>query len=92
MLEKKSMTPYLLLTPALLIMLLVVVIPVLRALMMSFMNYDLRRPNDISFIGLMNYVEIFKDRLFWLALGKTTIWVVVGVFFQFFFGFITITK
>ncbi|MBK5200552.1 MAG: sugar ABC transporter permease [Spirochaetaceae bacterium] len=88
MLDKKKITPYLLLTPALLIMLLVVLIPVLRALMMSFMNYDLRRPKDIGFIGLMNYITLFKDRLFWLALLKTVIWVGVGVFFQFFFGFI----
>lgn len=88
MIKKKNITPYLLLSPALLIMFMVVVIPALRALMMSFMNYDLRRPNDIGFIGIMNYVSLFKDKLFWLALGKTIIWVGVGVFFQFFFGFI----
>lgn len=88
MLEKKKYTPYLLLAPALIIMMMVVFVPVINAIIMSFQNYDLRRPKDIGFVGLANYIAMFKDSLFWGALLRTLIWVVVGVFFQFFFGFI----
>ena len=74
--------------PALIIILCVVFIPVINAIGMSFQSYDLRRPNDIAFVGLANYIAAFKDELFWKALWKTILWVVFGVGFQFVFGFI----
>jgi multiple sugar transport system permease protein len=88
MVKKKSIYPYLLVAPAVLIILCVVFIPVANAIGMSFQSYDLRRPNDITFIGLSNYIEAFHDSLFWKALLKTILWVVFGVGFQFVFGFI----
>ncbi len=86
--KKKSIYPYLLVAPALLIILCVVFIPVINAISMSFQNYDMRRPKDIHFTGLDNYIALFKDPLFWKALQKTILWVVFGVGFQFLFGFI----
>ena len=74
--------------PAVLIILCVVFVPVINALRMSFQNYDLRKPKDIAFIGLGNYVALFKDALFWKSLVKTILWVLFGVGFQFVFGFI----
>ena len=88
MVKKKSIYPYLLVAPAVLIILCVVFIPVVNAIRMSFQNYDLRKPKDIAFIGLGNYVALFKDPLFWKSLIKTIQWVVFGVGFQFLFGFI----
>ena len=87
MIKKKSIYPYLLVAPAVLIILCVVFVPVLNAIGMSFQSYDLRRPNNIQFIGLANYIELFQDKLFWKSLVKTILWVVFGVGFQFFFGF-----
>lgn len=86
--KKRSIYPYLLVAPALLIIMCVVFIPVINAIGMSFQNYDLRRPKEIHFIGLQNYIEIFQDNLFWGALGRTVLWVVFGVGLQFLFGFI----
>lgn len=88
MVKKKTIWPYLLVAPALLIILCVVFIPVVNAILMSFQSYDLRRPNNIQFIGLQNYIDVFHDSLFWKALGRTILWVVFGVGFQFLFGFI----
>lgn len=88
MIKKKSIYPYLLVAPAVLIILGVVFVPVINAIGMSFQSYDLRRPNDIEFIGLANYIELFQDQLFWKSLWKTILWVVFGVGFQFLFGFI----
>lgn len=88
MVKKKSIYPYLLVAPALIIIICVVFVPVVQAIAMSFQSYDLRRPNDISFVGLANYIEVFKDELFWKSLLNTVIWVVFGVGFQFIFGFI----
>ncbi len=85
----KWIYPYLLLTPALIIMVLVVFNPVLQAIITSFKMYDLRYPTKTAFIGLKNYIDIlFNDDVFWLSLKNTVIWVVCGVGLQFFFGFI----
>jgi multiple sugar transport system permease protein len=88
MVKKKSIWPYLLVAPAVLIILCVVFIPVLNAIIMSFQHYDLRRPKEIAFNGVANYISAFSDKLFWSALIRTIIWVVAGVGCQFLFGFI----
>ena len=79
--KKKSIYPYLLVAPATLIILLVVFVPVIRAIFMSFQSYDLRKPKDIQFIGLANYVKAFSDPLFLKAFVRTILWVVFGVGF-----------
>ncbi len=88
MIKKKCIYPYLLVSPALIIILCVVFIPVANAIAMSFQSYDLRRPNEIGFCGFENYITALKDNLFWRSLFKTILWVVFGVGFQFLFGFI----
>ena len=80
--------PYLLLAPALIIMMSVVVVPIFNAISMSFQNYNLIKPNKMGWIGLGNYEKLLtKDPLFLSSLGRTVIWVVFGVGFQFLLGF-----
>ena len=86
--RNKWIWPYLLLAPAIAIMIGVVLVPIIRAIWMSFQNYNLTRPNKMGFIGLDNYKKLFEDKLFWSSLRRTVIWVVFGVGFQFIFGFI----
>ena len=85
--KKINLSPYLLISPALIIILTVVFVPAVNAILMSFQNYDLRRPKSIGFIGLDNYLAVLHDQLFWQSLWKTVQWVVLGVVFQFVFGF-----
>ena len=85
--EKISPWPYILLLPAVTVVLSVVFIPVLNAIFMSFQYYDLRRPHLIGFAGFANYIALFNDSLFWESLGRTILWVIFGVGFQFLFGF-----
>jgi len=85
--KKLNPWPYLLISPALIIIFTVVFIPAVNAILMSFQNYDLRRPKSIGFIGLENYLAVLHDQLFWQSLWKTVQWVVLGVGFQFVFGF-----
>ncbi len=87
MVKKKSIWPYLLVAPAVLIILCVVFVPVVNAMIMSFQSYDLRRPKDIGFIGLANYIEAFGDGKFHAAFWGTIVWVAAGVGFQFLVGF-----
>lgn len=84
---KNKFAPYALVAPAVIIVLLVVFVPVINAFLMSFQNYDLRRPKEIGFIGLGNYIKMVKEPLFWSALIRTVLWVIFGVGLQFIFGF-----
>lgn len=88
MVKKRSIWPYLLVAPAVLVIVCVVFVPVINAILMSFQSYDLRRPKDIGFTGLANYIDALGDPKFQSAFWKTIIWVVAGVGFQFVFGFI----
>ncbi len=85
--RRANLWPYLLVLPALTVVVAVVFIPILNAVSMSLQNYDLRRPKLIGFIGLQNYVKLFSDKLFLQSLYRTAYWVVFGVGFQFVFGF-----
>jgi multiple sugar transport system permease protein len=85
--RKSTIWPYLLVAPALAVVLAVVFAPALNAIAMSFQSYDLRRPSSIGFIGLKNYAAVLADPLFWRATLKTILWVGFGVGLQFVFGF-----
>ena len=80
--------PYLLLAPALIIMVAVVIVPIVEAVSMSFQSYNLAKPKKIGFIWFQNYAKLFQDSLFWASLLRTLIWVACAVGFQFLFGFI----
>lgn len=86
--KRDKYLPYLLITPAVVLMLLVVVYPILNSLQMSFYDYKLFNLKNTSFIGLTNYINVFKDEIFIQSLINTLIWVGFGVFFQFLFGLI----
>lgn len=85
--QKLNPWPYLLLAPALAIMLTVVFVPIVNAMSMSLQHYDLRYPSRHAFVGMGNYVNALGDRQFWLSLRNTGIWLLFGVGFQFVFGF-----
>lgn len=58
--------------PGLAIVLAVIIFPVVTLFVTSFLQYTSFHP--VSFTGLKNFVYIFHDRLFWLALEKTVIY------------------
>lgn len=86
--RKINIWPYLLIAPALIVVIAVVFIPVLNSIFLSFQNYNFMRPHLNGFIGFENYKNIlFHDDQFWPSFWRTIIWVVFGVGFQFVFGF-----
>ena len=63
---------YKMLLPATLLICLISVYPLVRGVMMSFMNYNLLKPDKIGFNGVDNYVRLFtRDKEFWGVLGFT---------------------
>lgn len=73
---------WLFVTPALIILGLFFLLPVVAALVLSVTDYDLYALADIRnlrFVALQNYWSLLQRPLFWSALGHTVYFVVVGV-------------
>ncbi|QDE41432.1 sugar ABC transporter permease [Luteibacter pinisoli] len=77
-----SRAAWLFITPALIILGLFFLLPVVAALVLSVTDYDLYALADIRnlrFVALQNYWALLQRPLFWSALGHTVYFVVVGV-------------
>jgi multiple sugar transport system permease protein len=69
-------------TPALLVIGVFFLVPVLMGLVVSLTDFDLYALADIRnlrFIGLENYARLLTSRAFWQALGNTAYFVAAGV-------------
>ena len=69
--------PYLLITPALTVVICVVFIPVIEAVITSLKYHDLRYPDRTAWVGLQNYADLLTaDAQFWPSLCRTILWVI----------------
>jgi len=78
--------PYLLLLPAVLFMLIIVIYPMIKTINYSFTDYKVWKANDVKFVGLQNYINLFKDPAFLLSLTNTLKWVAIILAFQLLIG------
>ncbi len=79
MLRAPRRFPWLLLAPALLVLLGVVLFPLLYNFYLAFRNMSLYRFRDHSFVGFEQFALILKEPVFYQLLGKSLIWTVVNV-------------
>ena len=71
---------WMLCAPAVAVMALVAIYPVVYAIWLSFQRYDLRFPQDKTWIGIDNYTTILSSTdLWWQAFGITVLITVVSV-------------
>jgi multiple sugar transport system permease protein len=73
--------------PTAIILLLVIAYPMVRAFILSMYDYNLLRPQDVSFIGLQNYIDLFRDETFWTAFKNTMVFNTFTVAGGFLIGF-----
>ena len=69
-------------TPALLVISVFFLLPVIAAVALSLTDFDIYALADfrnLRFVGLDNYLDMLRTPLFWQALGNTLYFVVVGV-------------
>ena len=71
--------PYLLLAPALVVLLSVVLFPLLYNFYLAFRNMSLYRFRDHAFVGFDQFALILREPVFYELLGKSLIWTVVNV-------------
>jgi putative chitobiose transport system permease protein len=73
--QRLRATPYLFLFPAVALIAIFVVYPILAVVYYSFTDYDIVRPP--VWIGLDNFVKVFSDKTFWLALTHSIVYLLV---------------
>ena len=85
---KKKILPYLLLTPMILIMGVLVFYPVIATFSYSLKKWKLTAPNDIHVVGLRNYATILKSDSFWYSFRNTLFILAVVVVLTTVLGFL----
>ncbi len=76
-LPMRSLTPYLFLGPALLLLGLTVFYPAMQALYLSFTEYDLLSAPE--WVGLKNFRILLHDDLFWRSFSNTLLYLICVV-------------
>lgn len=76
--NKRMLLPAVFLTPALIILAILAFVPTVYAIVISFEDRELSRP-DGRFVGLANYLSLFSDRRFLNAIQVSLTWEVLTV-------------
>ncbi|MEM7026101.1 MAG: sugar ABC transporter permease [Pseudomonadota bacterium] len=69
---------YLILWPAVLVLLLIGIYPLVYTLIVSFQNITMMA-EDTSFSGFINYARLFQDARLWAAIGHTALFTVIAL-------------
>jgi len=83
---KKSAFPYILVIPLVLMMLIVIGYPIFKTIGMSFFENYLAKPGNNPFVGITNYVKLFRDKNFINSINITLRYVVITVLSRFVLG------
>lgn len=79
--------PIALVLPSIIVIVLVVGLPMLYSLYLSFTDYTLTSGSNFHFVGLENYRRLlFEDRLFWKVFGRTILFITLAVNLEFVIG------
>jgi multiple sugar transport system permease protein len=85
--RRESATPFLLLTPAMLTMALVVILPLVFSMYTSFTGFRLTKPHSLyDWVGFRNYARILADWEFWVPFGRTVLFLTVVLNVEFLLG------
>lgn len=74
--KKTNLFPYYLLLPTIIIFGLFMIYPIIDSVYLSFLEFS---GGKYTFVGLSNYIQLFKDPVFYKALGNTVLYLVVQV-------------
>jgi putative chitobiose transport system permease protein len=72
--RRSNLTPYFFLAPALLVILVFVLYPMVAVVYYSFTDYNIVTPPQWA--GFQNYQELVQDPIFWLALKNSLIYLI----------------
>ena len=73
---------YLFVVPAVVLLAAFLIYPALQTIRYAFTDYNIMRPDRIKFSGINNFIELFQDKNFWIAVKNTLHFTVLVVPFQ----------
>jgi multiple sugar transport system permease protein len=85
LLEDRTVMGVAFVTPALILLLLFLAYPLILGIWLGFTNALVGRRGE--FIGLGNYISLFRDALFWKVTYFTFLYTIAAVFFKLLLGF-----
>ncbi len=81
---KKRLTPYFMIAPVHVLLFVLVFLPIMYTLWLSFYSYSFGKP--MTFVGLDNYANLFVDRHFLASLVRNVVFVNIVVYGELFAG------
>ncbi len=84
--RREQKTGWILILPALILLLLVYAYPILRAFWLSVFTQNLGTELELVFSGLSNYQRMISDGRFWQSLWNTTVFTVASVLLELILG------
>ena len=86
---KNRLVPWLFSTPALIVYIFTVLVPVIWSMVYSLFDYN--GVSSMNFIGLDNYLQMFQDKVFRTSVLNNLVFMVVSTVFQLFMGLLLAT-
>ena len=78
---------YQLLIPIAVILLAILLFPLVYSLVISFQDFQFTKIGQQKFIGLENYINLFKNKSYWTAMRNTIVFVIMAVGIEVMLGF-----
>ncbi len=74
---KKSISPYFFVSPYLIHLILFIVFPVVFSVILTFFKWNIISP--MKYVGFDNFIRLFQDRLFWISLYNTFLFLIIHI-------------
>ena len=80
--KRERKAAYLFIIPAVVLLAAFLLYPALQTVRYAFTDYNIMRPDRIKFCGFNNFIELFQDKDFWIAVKNTLHFTILVVPFQ----------
>jgi multiple sugar transport system permease protein len=85
---KSNLLVYSLIAPALILIVVLDLVPLVQGFVVSFQRQELMKPDAFGWIGFGNFYEaLFEEQVFWSSLLRTVLWMVGAVGSAYVVGF-----
>ena len=75
----RQATGYVMIAPAIVFLLMVIIYPLFEVFRLSFYEFTGLRDQQASFVGLKNFFTLMDDRIYWISMKNTMIFVLATV-------------
>lgn len=80
--KNEKIAAYIFIAPAVVLLILFLIMPAFSTIYYAFTDYNIMRPDNISFAGLNNFKELFVDKDFLISIKNTFYFTIIVVPFQ----------